>query len=117
MSKIFNLHPPDEKLLAECEITTFRSSGSGGQHVQKTDSAVRLKHLPTGIVVKSQAERSQYLNKQICLEKLKEKLRSHFHRPKKRIPTKKTKGAKERTLHKKAKHSQKKKLRTRPIFE
>jgi protein subunit release factor B len=101
----------DEKLLAECEISTFRSSGKGGQHVQKTDSAVRLRHLPTGITVVSQAERSQYLNKQICLKKLKEKLARYFFRPKKRIPTVKTKSSKEKTLRSKAKHSEKKRQR------
>ena len=64
----------DEDLLHECEVDTFRSSGPGGQHVNKTESAVRLTHLPSGVVVTSQQERSQHRNKALCLEKLRERI-------------------------------------------
>lgn len=101
----------DEELLRECKVTAFRASGSGGQHVNRTDSAVRLEHLPTGIVVASQKERSQYLNKRDCLEKLRKIVEKLNYRKPKRIPTKISRAAKEKNLEKKAKHSQKKRLR------
>lgn len=106
------MDPEEQKLLDECEVQTFKSSGKGGQHVQKTDSAVRLIHLPTGLRVTCQEERSQFLNKRICLEKLRKKLENLAKKKKKRIPTKKPKGAKEKVLKEKRKQKEKKKFRS-----
>lgn len=77
----------DSEMFEESEITlreweynirTYKAGGKGGQHRNKTDSAVEITHYETGIVAKSDSERSQHLNKQIALEALIQKLKDHY---------------------------------------
>tara|TARA_Y100001970_G_C14166903_1_gene821837 strand:+ start:162 stop:518 length:357 start_codon:yes stop_codon:yes gene_type:complete len=104
----------NDKLLKECKIETFRSKGKGGQHVNKTDSAVRLTHIKTNITVSSQKERSQYQNKQNCLISLRKKIDALNYIKPYRIPTQKTKTAKNKILDDKKKQSIKKQFRQKP---
>ena len=111
MISIFDQH---DDLLKECRVDTFRASAKGGQHVNKTESAVRLTHLPTGIVVTCKDERSQHRNKGIALKRLREKLIKLNQKPKKRFVTKATLSSKEKRLQSKKIRSQKKALRQKP---
>jgi protein subunit release factor B len=111
---MIRLPESDDDLLRECEVETFRASGPGGQHVNKTESAVRLRHLPSGLVVTSQQERSQYRNKAICLQKLRKRIQQLNYRAPTRVPTRISRSAKKRTLEEKTRRGQIKRLRAKP---
>ncbi|XP_050364924.1 uncharacterized protein LOC126783491 [Argentina anserina] len=64
------LESTDQELLSQCEMGTFKTSGPGGQHRNKRESAVRLKHLPTGIVAQASEDRSQHMNRASALARL-----------------------------------------------
>lgn len=111
---MISLPESDEDLLRECEVETFRSSGPGGQHVNKTESAVRLRHSPSGVVVTSQEERSQHRNKANCLQKLRRRIEQLNYRAPKRVPTRVSKAAKARTLEEKTRRGRIKRMRSKP---
>lgn len=105
----------DEALLAECEVDVFRASGPGGQSVNTADSAVRLTHLPSGIVVVSRRERSQLLNKRDALKRLRQRLETLLAPPPPpRRPTRPSRAASARRLASKARLSAKKASRRAP---
>jgi len=104
----------DEELLEACAVETFRSSGPGGQNVNTRDTAVRLKHLPTGIVVTCQKERSQLRNKQLALAELRRRLEELARPRKKRIRTAVPKRVRARIREEKTQRSRKKDARRPP---
>jgi len=104
----------DDGLLAECDVETFRSSGPGGQHVNRRETAVRLRHRPTGTVVTCQQERSQYRNKQIALANLRRKLENLTRRRRRRIRTAMPRRIRERILASKKRRALTKRLRKPP---
>ncbi|MBK7660722.1 MAG: peptide chain release factor-like protein [Betaproteobacteria bacterium] len=87
-----------EALEREVEVEVFRASGPGGQHVNKTESALRLVHPPSGVVVIAQDSSSQHRNREIAYERLAERLERLNYVPPKRVATKPTRGSKERRL-------------------
>ena len=97
----------------EVEIDVLRASGPGGQHVNKTESAVRLTHPPSGVMVVVQDTRSQHRNREVAFERLAERLRRLNHVPRKRVPTKPTAAARKRRLETKKQVGAKKLTRGR----
>lgn len=108
------MRPTDEQILAECDVDFFRSGGKGGQNVNKVETAVRLTHRPTGIVVVCRDERSQWQNKMRALDRLRERI-DHRNRPvKKRHETRMPRAAKLDRLKAKAVRAERKANRKPP---
>lgn len=94
-------------------MQVFRASGPGGQCVNTTDSAVRMTHVPSGLTVVSRESRSQFRNRQLCLQKLRAQFERRAVPPKVRRATKVPRRAKERRLAEKRQRSQTKAQRGR----
>jgi protein subunit release factor A len=104
----------DEDLLAQCRIETFTAGGRGGQHQNRTESGVRLVHLPTGIVVTAREERSQFRNKAVALSRLRRRLEAMNRRPPRRISTRVPLRERRKRLEEKKRRSRVKELRKPP---
>jgi protein subunit release factor B len=98
-------------LKGEVEITAFKSGGPGGQHKNKTESAVRIKHLPTGIIVVATESRSQIKNRELAWQRLIDKLAKRRQKRKPRLPTRPSKAAQEKRFEEKKRRSSKKQAR------
>jgi protein subunit release factor B len=113
----YRLPPDDDALLAECDVSYFRSSGPGGQHKNKTMSSVRLHHRPTGFVAIGKRERSQKRNLEAALERLRERIRRSLEKPKPRKRTKPTRQSTERRLEEKRRWARQKQQRSDPDWD
>jgi protein subunit release factor B len=97
---------------SDIKIEFYRGSGPGGQHRNVTDSAVRIRHLPTGIVAQASESRSQLQNREVAMERLRMALEKRERKAKKRIATRMPRKAREERLSEKKIVSQRKRLRT-----
>lgn len=106
--------PDDETLLAECRVETFRAGGPGGQHQNKTESGVRLTHVPSGIVVTARDSRSQHRNRRIALDRLRAELEERARPETPRIPTRVPVAEKRRREEQKRRRGRIKQQRKKP---
>ena len=97
---------------SDIKFEFYRASGPGGQHRNVTDSAVRIRHLPTGIVAQASESRSQFQNREVAMERLRIALEKRERKVKKRIATRVPRKAREERLSEKKIVSQRKRLRT-----
>lgn len=104
---------PLEDIARECDVQVFRASGPGGQCVNTTDSAVRMMHLSSGLTVTSRESRSQFRNRQLCLQKLRRLFEAKARPPKVRRATKVPRRAKEARLADKRRRAETKAKRRR----
>ena len=102
------------RLLADCEVDVYRSSGPGGQHRNKTESSVRVRHLPTGLVRVATENRSQIRNRELALERLWDALEARRRKPKPRVPTAPTRASQRVRLESKRREGARKRER-RPV--
>jgi protein subunit release factor B len=113
-SQPIDLPESDDELLDACEIQRFRASGPGGQNVNRRETAIRLRHLPTGIVVHSQDERSQRLNLRIAVRRLRDALEREARPEMPRVPTPVPRRERAKRLAAKRRRALRKRLRRRP---
>lgn len=107
----------DNELLAQCEVDTFCAGGKGGQHVNRTETAVRVRHLASGLVASCQSERSQLQNKMEAVRNLRRKIERMNYRAPKRVQTKMPRSVRNKILKAKTHQAKKKKLRGKPQMD
>jgi len=102
-----------EALERECDMEFLRGSGPGGQHRNKVETGVRLRHLPTGIVVTAMERRSQARNRKLALERLRDRLEERNRPRKARVPTRPPAASRKQRLADKKATGEKKRLRSK----
>ena len=101
----------DDALLAQCEVQAHRASGPGGQHRNKTETAIRLVHGASGVSAEGKDERSRSQNLRAALVRLREKLERRAYRPPPRRPTRPTRASQKKRIDAKRHLSRKKRQR------
>ena len=109
--------PSLPELARQCEFEFYRASGPGGQHRNKVETAVRVRHLPTGVRAQASERRSREQNRTEALRRLAALLEKRSRVPKRRVPTRKSDGIREAELAEKRKTALKKRTRSTPVDE
>jgi ribosome-associated protein len=112
-----NPRPAEPPSKAQVEVTRFKGSGPGGQNRNKRETGIRLKHLPTGLVVTATERRSQGQNLDTAFERLEKGLKKLLHRAKPRKKTKPSGTARHKRLNSKKAQGQKKRQRGQRSFD